>query len=61
MDYYAPMGAETGETIAGNVLRSAEAIRGGVDAFAGLGMDELILDPTVSDPAQVDLVSVQIQ
>lgn len=57
LDYYAPMGDEVAEMIAGSALRSAESITGAVEAFAGVGVDELILDPTISDPAQVDLLA----
>ena len=56
-DYYKPMGDEVAEMIAGSALRSPEAITGAVDAFAQVGVDELILDPTVPDPAQVDLLA----
>jgi len=53
LDYYAPMG-EMAEMIAGSAHRSPGAIQEAVAMFAELGMDELILDPTVSDPDQVD-------
>lgn len=56
-DYYRLMGDEVAEMIAGSALRSAEAIRGAVQAFQEVGVDELILDPTVPDPAQVDLLA----
>jgi alkanesulfonate monooxygenase SsuD/methylene tetrahydromethanopterin reductase-like flavin-dependent oxidoreductase (luciferase family) len=57
LDYYAPIGNEVAEMIAGSALRSPEAITGAVDAFAQAGVDELILDPTVSHPGQVDLLA----
>jgi alkanesulfonate monooxygenase SsuD/methylene tetrahydromethanopterin reductase-like flavin-dependent oxidoreductase (luciferase family) len=57
LDYYAWLGRETAEMIAGNVHRSPQAIRDTVAAFAEAGVDELILDPTVSDPSQVDLLA----
>ncbi len=56
-DYYSPMGSETAEMIAGSALRSADAVRGAVKAYADAGIDELILDPSVSDPRQVDLLA----
>ena len=56
-DYYSLMGDEVAEMIAGSALRSAEAITGAVQAFEKAGVDELILDPTVSDPSQVDLLA----
>lgn len=56
-DYYGPMGAEMAEMIAGSVLSTPDAVKGAVDAFAAAGVDELYLDPAVSDPAQVDLLA----
>jgi alkanesulfonate monooxygenase SsuD/methylene tetrahydromethanopterin reductase-like flavin-dependent oxidoreductase (luciferase family) len=56
-DYYAWLGRETAEMIANNVHRSPAAIRDTIAAFAEAGVDELILDPTVPDPAQVDLLA----
>ncbi len=55
--YYQPMGHETAEMIAGSVLRSAEAIRGALQAYEAVGVDELILDPSVGDLGQVDLLA----
>jgi hypothetical protein len=43
--------------IAGSALRSAEAIKGAIDAYAAAGVDELILDPTVPDPGQVEALA----
>jgi len=57
LDYYAPMGAETAEMIAGSAHRSPQAIQEVIAGFAEIGVDELILDPTVADPAQVDLLA----
>jgi alkanesulfonate monooxygenase SsuD/methylene tetrahydromethanopterin reductase-like flavin-dependent oxidoreductase (luciferase family) len=57
LDYYAPMGRDTAEMIAAGVLRSPEAIREAIAGFAEIGVDELILDPTVPDPAQVQLLA----
>ena len=57
LDYYSPMGDEVAEMIAGSALRTPEAIKGAVQAFQEAGVDELILDPTVPDPAQVDLLA----
>lgn len=53
-DYYEPMGDEMAETIAGSALRSEDALRGALSAYAEAGIDELILDPTVADLGQVD-------
>lgn len=41
--------------IADDVLRTPEAIRERIAGFAQLGVDEFFLDPSVSDPGQVDL------
>lgn len=57
LDYYGPQGDEIAEMIAGSALRSPEAIRDAIHAYAAAGVDELILDPTVSDPQQVDMVA----
>lgn len=57
LDYYRPMGPDISEMIAGGALRSVEAIKAAVDAYAEIGVDELILDPTVADPAQVGLLA----
>ncbi len=57
LDYYEPMGRETAGMIAGSAHRSPRAIEEAIAGFAGIGIDELVLDPTVSDPAQVELLA----
>jgi alkanesulfonate monooxygenase SsuD/methylene tetrahydromethanopterin reductase-like flavin-dependent oxidoreductase (luciferase family) len=57
LDYYEPMGREVAEMIAGSAHRSPQAIKEVIAGFAEIGVDELVLDPTVSDPAQVDLLA----
>jgi alkanesulfonate monooxygenase SsuD/methylene tetrahydromethanopterin reductase-like flavin-dependent oxidoreductase (luciferase family) len=57
LDYYAPMGDATADMIAGNALRSSDAIARAVKAYAAVGVDELILDPTVADPEEVNLLA----
>ncbi len=57
LDYYELTGKDAAEMIAGSALRSPEAISGAVDAYREAGVDELILDPTVPDPDQVDLLA----
>jgi alkanesulfonate monooxygenase SsuD/methylene tetrahydromethanopterin reductase-like flavin-dependent oxidoreductase (luciferase family) len=57
LDYYEPMGREVAEMIAGGAHRSPQAIKEVIAGFAEIGVDELVLDPTVSDPAQVDLLA----
>lgn len=56
LDYYEQMG-EMAEVIADSALRSPQAIKDAIGMFTDLGVDELILDPTVSDPDQVDLLA----
>lgn len=56
-DYYGPMGEDTANMIADSTLRSPEAITATIQGFRDIGFDELILDPTVSDPEQVDLLA----
>jgi alkanesulfonate monooxygenase SsuD/methylene tetrahydromethanopterin reductase-like flavin-dependent oxidoreductase (luciferase family) len=57
LDYYGNLGREIAEMIAGGAHRSPEAIRDVIAEFEEAGVDELILDPTVGDPAQVDLLA----
>jgi alkanesulfonate monooxygenase SsuD/methylene tetrahydromethanopterin reductase-like flavin-dependent oxidoreductase (luciferase family) len=57
LDYYGILGAETAEMIAGSAHRSPGAIRDVIAKFEEAGVDELILDPTVGDPAQVDMLA----
>ena len=40
--------------IAGSTLRSPEAVSSASQAYADVGVDELMLDPTVPHPEQVD-------
>jgi alkanesulfonate monooxygenase SsuD/methylene tetrahydromethanopterin reductase-like flavin-dependent oxidoreductase (luciferase family) len=56
LDYYEPFG-DMAEGIASSALRTPEAIKGAIQAYADIGIDELYLDATVSDPAQVDLLA----
>jgi alkanesulfonate monooxygenase SsuD/methylene tetrahydromethanopterin reductase-like flavin-dependent oxidoreductase (luciferase family) len=57
LDYYGGLGRETAEMIAGGAHRSPAAITDVIAAFAEAGVDELVLDPTVPDPAQVELLA----
>jgi alkanesulfonate monooxygenase SsuD/methylene tetrahydromethanopterin reductase-like flavin-dependent oxidoreductase (luciferase family) len=56
MDYYAFLG-DFSKQLADWVPRSPEALRETVQAFEQGGMDELILDPTVADLEQIDLLA----
>jgi alkanesulfonate monooxygenase SsuD/methylene tetrahydromethanopterin reductase-like flavin-dependent oxidoreductase (luciferase family) len=57
LDYYGIFGPETASMIASSAHRSPEALREAVAAFEEAGFDELILDPTVPELAQVDLLA----
>lgn len=57
LDYYGILGRETAEMIAGGAHRSPQAIKAVITGFTEAGVDELILDPTVGDPTQVDLLA----
>ena len=56
-DYYAWLGEEVAGFIAGSAAKDAETVKGYLAAFEGVGCDELILCPCISDPAQVDLLA----
>jgi probable F420-dependent oxidoreductase len=55
-DYYGYLG-EWVDAIARGVPKSPEAIRDTMARFEGIGVDELIFDPTLSDLEQVDLLA----
>ena len=55
-DYYAFLG-DYAEQMASGVPADADSVRARIAAFAEVGCDELILFPTSSDPAQVDLLA----
>ena len=52
--YYALMGAETADAIAGSAATSPEAVRERIKAFEDVGCDELLLMPCSPDPEQAD-------
>lgn len=51
-DYYEPMGNETATMIADNAMRSPDAVRGALDAYADAGVDEFVFDASVSTPTR---------
>jgi alkanesulfonate monooxygenase SsuD/methylene tetrahydromethanopterin reductase-like flavin-dependent oxidoreductase (luciferase family) len=51
--YYRIFG-DRAETMARNAHRSASAIKDTISAFADVGVDDLMLDPTVADISQVE-------
>ena len=55
-DYYGYLG-DMADRVAGAALRTPEALREAVAAYSELGVDEFVLDPTVADLAQVDLLA----
>jgi alkanesulfonate monooxygenase SsuD/methylene tetrahydromethanopterin reductase-like flavin-dependent oxidoreductase (luciferase family) len=57
VDYYLPRGEDMARMVADRALRGADAIAGAIKAYADAGVDELVLDATVADPDQVDLLA----
>ena len=55
-DYYEYLG-EWADTMARGVPRTANAVKDAVQGFQDAGVGELILDPTVADVGQVDLLA----
>jgi len=56
-DYYAWLGEDTANFIAGSAAKDADTVKQYVAAFEGAGCQELFLFPSSSDPAQVDLLA----
>ena len=56
-DYYAWLGEDTANFIAGSAAKDAETVKQYLAAFEGAGCQELVLFPSSSDPAQVDLLA----
>jgi alkanesulfonate monooxygenase SsuD/methylene tetrahydromethanopterin reductase-like flavin-dependent oxidoreductase (luciferase family) len=56
-DYYAWLGEDTANFIAGSAAKDAETVQQYLAAFEGAGCQELFLFPSSSDPAQVDLLA----
>jgi probable F420-dependent oxidoreductase len=56
LDYYGYLG-EWAEKIADGTPRGADAVRDAVRGFEDAGVDELVLDPTVADLREVDLLA----
>ena len=51
--YYGFLGEWT-ETVVEGALRTPEAVRGAVKTYADVGVTELVLDPTVAAPDEID-------
>jgi alkanesulfonate monooxygenase SsuD/methylene tetrahydromethanopterin reductase-like flavin-dependent oxidoreductase (luciferase family) len=58
-DYYGFLG-DWAETIAQGALRSEDAVRGAVQAFADAGVTELYFDPTTASLDQVDRLAATV-
>jgi alkanesulfonate monooxygenase SsuD/methylene tetrahydromethanopterin reductase-like flavin-dependent oxidoreductase (luciferase family) len=56
-DYYAWLGEAVANFIVEGAAKDADAVKQHVAAFEGAGCQELILFPSLSDPAQVDLLA----
>ncbi len=56
-DYYAWLGEEVAGYIAGSAAKDAATVQQYLAAFEEAGCDELIVFPSSSDPAQVDLLA----
>jgi hypothetical protein len=52
-DYYAWMGEETANMVAGLVCGSADDVNAVVDSFARIGADDIIFTPATDDPDDV--------
>jgi alkanesulfonate monooxygenase SsuD/methylene tetrahydromethanopterin reductase-like flavin-dependent oxidoreductase (luciferase family) len=56
-DYYAWLGEDVAEMIVAGAAKDPAEVAQTVAAYEGVGCDELILCPSSSDPAQVDLLA----
>jgi alkanesulfonate monooxygenase SsuD/methylene tetrahydromethanopterin reductase-like flavin-dependent oxidoreductase (luciferase family) len=56
-DYYAWLGEDTANFIAGSAAKDADTVKQYLAAFEGAGCQELFLFPSSSDPQQVDLLA----
>jgi alkanesulfonate monooxygenase SsuD/methylene tetrahydromethanopterin reductase-like flavin-dependent oxidoreductase (luciferase family) len=56
-DYYAFLGEELSQMIATSAAKDPDTIKAYVQAFEGVGCDELIFVPCSNDPAQVKLLA----
>ncbi len=57
LSYYAWLGDEAAEGIAGSAAKDADTVNGYISNFEQGGCDELIFFPCASDPAQVGLLA----
>ena len=57
LSYYAWLGEEAAEGVAGSAAKDPDTVKGFISDYEGYGCDELILFPCSSDPAQVGLLA----
>jgi alkanesulfonate monooxygenase SsuD/methylene tetrahydromethanopterin reductase-like flavin-dependent oxidoreductase (luciferase family) len=60
-DYYAFLGEETAQMIAGSAATDADTVKGYLAAFEEAGCGELIMFPCSGDPAQADLLGAAVK
>ena len=60
-DYYAFLGEETAQMIAGSAATDADTVKGYLAAFEAAGCGELIMFPCSGDPAQADLLGEAVK
>jgi len=60
-DYYAFLGDEVAQMIAGSAATDAETVKGYLAGFEAAGCQELIMFPCSGDPSQADLLGEAIQ
>jgi alkanesulfonate monooxygenase SsuD/methylene tetrahydromethanopterin reductase-like flavin-dependent oxidoreductase (luciferase family) len=56
-NYYSWLGEETAGYIVGAAAKDADTVQQYISAYAAVGLDELIMFPSSSDPDQVDLLA----
>ncbi|MFN8112819.1 MAG: LLM class flavin-dependent oxidoreductase [Solirubrobacterales bacterium] len=59
-DYYAFLGEEMAQMIAGSAATDPDTVKGYLAAFEQAGCDELIMFPCSGDPAQADLLGAAV-
>ena len=60
-DYYAFLGDEVAQMIAGGAATDPETVKGYLAAFEEAGCDELVMFPCSGDPAQADLLGEAVK
>ncbi len=60
-DYYAFLGEEVAQMIAGGAATDPETVKGYLAGFEAAGCDELVMFPCSGDPAQADLLGEAVK